>query len=69
MKTLGELVNSGKGEDVALSAPGRKALTYDGLRAHVANTIQRLAELGVGRNDTVAIVLPNGPEMASAAKR
>ena len=66
MKTLRELVNSGKGEDVALSAPGRKVLSYDGLRSHVDKTVQRLAELGVARNDTVAIVLPNGPEMASA---
>ena len=66
MKTLGELIKIGKGEDVALSAPGRKALSYDGLRSQVANTVQRLAELGVGRNDAVAIVLPNGPEMASA---
>ncbi|MBT5032319.1 MAG: AMP-binding protein [Proteobacteria bacterium] len=66
MKTLGELIKIGKGEDLALLAPGRKALSYDGLRTQVANTVQRLAELGVGRNDTVAIVLPNGPEMASA---
>jgi acyl-CoA synthetase (AMP-forming)/AMP-acid ligase II len=66
MKTLGELVKIGKAEDVAIAAPGREALSYDGLRTHVANTVERLAELGVGRNDTVAIILPNGPEMASA---
>lgn len=66
MKTLGELVNRGKADDIALSAPGRSALSYDGLRKHVGKTVERLAELGVGRNDTVAIVLPNGPEMASA---
>jgi acyl-CoA synthetase (AMP-forming)/AMP-acid ligase II len=66
MRTLEELVGSGKGEDIALAAPGREGLTYDGLRDHVSNTVTRLNELGVGRNDTVAIVLPNGPEMASA---
>ena len=66
MRTLEELVNSGKGNDTALAAPGRKGLTYDGLRAQVVTTVARLNEQGVGRNDTVAIVLPNGPEMASA---
>ena len=66
MRTLEELVNSGKGDDIALAAPGREGLTYDGLRAQVAGTVARLNELGVGRNDRVAIVLPNGPEMASA---
>ena len=31
-----------------------------------ADTIARLNALGIGRNDRVAIVLPNGPEMAAA---
>ena len=37
-----------------------------GLRDHVGRTVGRLNELGIGRGDRVAIVLPNGPEMASA---
>ncbi len=51
---------------VAIAAPGRVPLTYAGLRRHVEDTVRRLNDLGVGRNDRVAIVLPNGPEMASA---
>ena len=66
MDTLGELVNCGKAKDAALAAPDRRALTYEQLRAQVDYTATRLNTLGVGRNDTVAIVLPNGPEMASA---
>jgi len=66
MDTLGELVNCGKAKDAALAAPDRQALTYEQLRAQVDYTATRLNTLGVGRNDTVAIVLPNGPEMASA---
>ncbi len=66
MKTLGELISSGNGADTAITAPGQQALTYDGLRTQVDYTASRLNELGVGRNDPVAIVLPNGPEMASA---
>ena len=66
MSTLWELVNSGEGKQAALTAPGQQALTYDELRAQVKTTATRLNALGVGRNDPVAIVLPNGPEMASA---
>ena len=66
MNTLRDLVSSGAGEDTAIAAPGRQPLTYHGLRAQLDYTISRLNDLGVGRNDPVAIVLPNGPEMASA---
>lgn len=44
----------------------RSALTYAGLTQLTANTRSRLNELGIGRNDRVAVVLPNGPEMATA---
>jgi acyl-CoA synthetase (AMP-forming)/AMP-acid ligase II len=50
----------------AILAPDRTALGHGALRAHVERTVARLNELGIGRNDRVAIVLPNGPEMASA---
>ena len=36
------------------------------LRRHVADVVKALNELGVGRNDRVAMVLPEGPEMAVA---
>lgn len=64
--TLSELLKIGADTDIALGAPGRPGLTYEGLRDLTAKTIARLNELGIGRNDRVAIVLPNGPEMASA---
>jgi acyl-CoA synthetase (AMP-forming)/AMP-acid ligase II/acyl carrier protein len=50
----------------AISAPGRRSLTYGDLYAQVENTVKRLNQLGVGRNDRVAMVLHNGPEMAVA---
>ena len=65
-KTVVELLEQGKDDAIAIAAPGRKSLTYAGLREHVATTVARLNELGIGRNDPIAIVLPNGPEMASA---
>ena len=64
--TIEALIRIGKDDAPALGAPDRAPLTYAGLRAHVAETIARLNALGIGRGDRVAIVLPNGPEMASA---
>jgi acyl-CoA synthetase (AMP-forming)/AMP-acid ligase II len=64
--TLDELLRRGADDDPAIGAPGRPTLSYAELRDHVTRTVERLNGLGVGRNDAVAIVLPNGPEMASA---
>jgi len=50
----------------AIGAPGRPFLTFGALTAQIAETVERLNELGIGRNDRVAIVLPNGPEMATS---
>ena len=60
------LLQSGAANDTAFSAPGRPDLTYAGLRKHVEATVAALNRRGIGRGDRVAIVLPNGPEMASA---
>ena len=65
-KTIIDLLNRGVATAPAISAPGRPDLTYAGLRDQVAATITALNALGVGRDDAVAIVLPNGPEMAAA---
>jgi len=51
---------------VALSAPDRPNLTYRGLLDLIERSVASLNDLGVGRNDRVAIVLANGPEMAAA---
>jgi acyl-CoA synthetase (AMP-forming)/AMP-acid ligase II/thioesterase domain-containing protein len=51
---------------IALAAPGRAPLTYGRLADQTANVVKTLNALGVTRNDRVALVLPNGPEMAAA---
>src|SRR5262245_16550779 len=53
-------------EALAVLAPGRVPLTYGRLHRHVHDTVQRLHAMGLGRHDHVALVLPNGPEMAVA---
>ncbi len=51
---------------IAIIAPGRAPLTYSGLHTQIEDTVRTLNAMGVGRNDRVTIVLPNGPEMAIA---
>jgi acyl-CoA synthetase (AMP-forming)/AMP-acid ligase II/acetyltransferase-like isoleucine patch superfamily enzyme/acyl carrier protein len=51
---------------VAVMAPDRRPLSYRALLDQVEATVERLRVLGIERNDRVAIVLPNGPEMAVA---
>ena len=60
------LLRAGAADAVALSAPNRRDLTYGGLRRQVDRTVHGLNRRGIGCGDRVAIVLPNGPEMASA---
>ncbi len=50
----------------AIAAPGRRPLNYGRLMTHIGDTTVRLNELGLGRNDRIAVVLRNGPEMAVA---
>ena len=63
--TLQDLLQAGADDAIAIAAPGRAPLDYRGLRALVAATTASLNAAGIGRNDRVAIVLPNGPEMAT----
>lgn len=53
-------------EAVAIAAPGRSPLTFSGLLNQIESTVRTLRSCGVNRNDRVALVLPNGPEMAVA---
>ena len=62
---LTTLLRTGADTDPALSAPGRAPLTFQALRALVDQTLADLNALGIGRQDRVAIVLNNGPEMAA----
>ena len=64
--TLMEIIKAGSDHDVAIGSIGRTPMMYSELRVLMANTVQALRKLGIYRNQRVAIVLPNGPEMASA---
>ena len=65
-QTIYELLGAGDAAAVAIAAPGREPMTFGELRRQVVDTVRALNRLGLGRGDSVAIVLPNGPEMATA---
>src|SRR5271163_902334 len=54
-----------RSRSAAVAAPGRQPLAYSRLFEHCANTLARLNGAGISRGDRVAVVLPNGPEMAT----
>jgi acyl-CoA synthetase (AMP-forming)/AMP-acid ligase II len=64
--TVWTLLTTGTDTAPAIGAPERAPLDYAGLRALAQKTVADLNALGLGRGDRVAIVLPNGPEMAAA---
>jgi acyl-CoA synthetase (AMP-forming)/AMP-acid ligase II len=64
--SLSALLARGAPDAPALRAPGRPALSHAALGALAVRTVGALNAIGIGRGDRVAIVLPNGPEMAAA---
>src|ERR1700730_12802501 len=48
----------------ALLAPGRVPLTYARLHAEIQQHAHVLSAFGIGKEDRVALLLPNGPEAA-----
>jgi acyl-CoA synthetase (AMP-forming)/AMP-acid ligase II len=63
--TLIHMLDTAADAALAITAPGRTPLTYGALRNLVQRTLDLLNAQGIGRNDRVAIVLANGPEMAT----
>src|SRR5438045_570451 len=63
---LHEIVTRAARNRSAIAAPGRPPLAYAQLSRQIAHTGEQLARFGIRRNDKIAIVLANGPEMATA---
>ncbi len=63
---VGGLLTAGADTAAAIGAPGRRTMTFAELCGHVAGVVEVLNGFGIGAGDNLAIVLPNGPEMASA---
>src|SRR5438128_11345935 len=52
--------------DPVLLAPGRTAITYAALIAQAGRIQASLRRRGFRQEDRIAVVLPNGPELAAA---
>ena len=61
-----DLLSAGSGGEPAVLAEDGSSLSYDELRATVASLRYRMRALGVGTEDRIAIVVPNGPAAAMA---
>ena len=64
-RTIRALLDAGSADAPAILSPGRRPLSFGALRDLVDSTAGSLQELGIGRGDRLAIVLPNGPEVAA----
>ena len=64
--TVYDLLGNGAADAVAIAAFERPPLRFAELRTLVRDTVVALNQLGYGRGDAIAIVLPNGPEMATS---
>ena len=65
-RTISEILNTGAGDATAITAPERTPMTYGKLRELAGHTVSALNDLGIGRGDRVAMVLPNSPETLAA---
>ncbi len=66
MPNFASLIADHDAPQFAIGAPDRAWLSYGALRDQAGYVAGALHGFGIGRGDRVAIVLPNGPEMASA---
>jgi len=64
--TISALLQAGRDSASAIGAPWRDAMSHRELRDLCERTVTSLNTMGIGRNDRVAMVLPNGPEMAAS---
>ena len=53
-------------DKVAIEGSYSDPMTYGGLNHQITRTVAILNDMGYGKGDRIAIMLPNGPEMATA---
>mgnify|MGYP000851215926 CR=1 FL=1 len=63
---LSDLLSRQPPDKIALLAPERRPLTYGAFAALCGRVVRAMAARGISGSDKLAMVLPNGPEMAAA---
>jgi acyl-CoA synthetase (AMP-forming)/AMP-acid ligase II len=64
--SLVDLLSGSEADAVAIGATEGPPMSFGALRLQVERAIEALNGLGIGRGERVAIVMPNGPALASA---
>src|SRR5690348_11002887 len=64
--TILELIAGARAGSVALLSTGSPTLTYGALARQIENTVRFLNLHRIGRTSCVAVILPNGPQLAVA---
>ena len=64
--TIRDLINNNKDENIAITSENNNVIKYSDLKKHIFNISGQLASQGITPSNRAAIVLPNGPEMATA---
>src|SRR6056300_1332362 len=65
-KTVRNLINENQDDDTAITSDNNQIITFKALKKQVHDISGQLAGHGINKNDRAVIVLPNGPEMATA---
>ena len=63
---ISEIVARGHASAPAILAENQRAMTFGSLGALIDRTVLSLNQLGIGREDRVAVVLPNGSNLATS---
>ena len=64
--TIRNLINNNKDENIAITSENNNVIKYSDLKKHIFDISGQLASQGITPSNRAAIVLPNGPEMATA---
>ena len=65
-KTIRNLINKNQDNHIAITSDNNEKITFEALKKHIYDISGQLAANGISNNDRAVIVLPNGPEMATA---
>ena len=65
-KTIRNLINENQDSHIAITSDNDEKITFEALKKHIYDVSGQLSAHGISNQDRAVIVLPNGPEMATA---
>ena len=65
-KTIRNFINKNQDSEIAITSDNDQKITFKALKKHIYDISGQLSSHGIRKNNRAVIVLPNGPEMATA---